>query len=173
MGLCGESISQGLGPLDPTHFATLVVHLPSPHQGTSVLFGQYSITQPASADADWTAKGGALVVRYDGHDLVFSNDSTDSLTIGWTAFYSDCEHEFQAVQSGHYITLTYNLHSIARVGRTLQQPNPMVEPCQTILYELLKDPLRQPGFLADGNLNPNLCIRRITQQTLIQPSTAN
>jgi len=82
VGLCGESVSQGLGPLDPTHFATLVIHLPSPHQGTSVLFGQYSITQPASADADWAAKGGALVVRYDGHDLVFSNDSTDSLTIG-------------------------------------------------------------------------------------------
>ncbi len=96
------------------------------------------------------------MVGYDGHNLVFSSDGTDSLTIGWTAFYSDCEHEFQAVQSGYHITLTYNLHRIARVGCTLQQPNPMVEPCQTILYELLKDALPQTGFLADGNLNPNL-----------------
>ncbi|KAK4695497.1 hypothetical protein P7C71_g2267, partial [Lecanoromycetidae sp. Uapishka_2] len=38
----------------------------------------------------------------------WSNEDAD--VISWAAFYSDCEHEVQEVESGHRITLTYNLY---------------------------------------------------------------
>lgn len=99
--------------------------------------------------------GGALVVRHDGNQLVYDWSSTDHLEIGWAAFYSDCEHEVEQMQSGHRITLAYNLYVTDRVGWTLQQPNPSVDSSQMVLYQMLKDMLAAPGFLSSGKATPN------------------
>jgi len=78
-----------------------------------------------------------------------------SCTTGWAAFYSDCEQEVEQMQSGHRITLVYNLHVADRVGWTLQQPKPSVDPSQMVLYQMLKDMLAAPGFLSSGKATPN------------------
>jgi len=58
-------------------------------------------------------KGGALILRHDGQEYTF--DSAFELSrvensIGYVAFYSDVEHEVNIVESGHRVSLTYNLY---------------------------------------------------------------
>lgn len=103
--------------------------------------------------------GGALVVQHEGNQLVYDWSSADPLKIGWAAFYIDCELEVEQMQSGHRITLAYNLYVADRVGWTLHQPSPSVDPCQMVLYGMLKSMLSSPGFLRSGKTTPNICPR--------------
>ena len=72
-------------PRSLNQFGSLVVYLPSAHQG------------------------GELVIRHQGHTTTHSWGDKDS-SLAWAAFYSDCEHEVLEVTSGFRITLTYNLY---------------------------------------------------------------
>jgi hypothetical protein len=67
--------------------ATLVIVLPSSHQG------------------------GALIVRHDGQEktIDFSDSATASFQIQYGAFYADCEHEVRPLKDGHRLCLIYNL----------------------------------------------------------------
>ncbi|KAL9101858.1 MAG: hypothetical protein Q9163_002925 [Psora crenata] len=123
-------------PRDATQFASLVVCLPSPHDG------------------------GALVIRHSDRELRFDWSHTDSSAVMWAAFYSDCEHEVEEVQSGHRVTLTYNLYITERAGWRLHQPSPRVEPSQTIIYGMLADLVQQPGFLPNGGVLGLFCRHR-------------
>lgn len=109
----------------------------------------------STRNANAPISGGALIVRHEGNQLVYDWSSTNPFEIGWAAFYSDCEHEVEQMQSGHRITLAYNLYVTDRVGWTLQQPNPSVDPSQMVLYEMLKDMLVAPAFLSSGKANHN------------------
>ena len=67
-------------------FATLVVVLPSRHEG------------------------GRLVVRHAGRERAFAHGGErGAFTAHWAAFYTDCEHELEPVTAGHRVALVYNL----------------------------------------------------------------
>ena len=67
-------------------FATLIIVLPSKHEG------------------------GELLVRFDGDTRSFDfSQSSNQYQIPFVAFYADCEHEVKPLRSGHRICLAYNL----------------------------------------------------------------
>ncbi|KAK3983938.1 hypothetical protein QBC44DRAFT_363476 [Cladorrhinum sp. PSN332] len=113
-------------PRSKDQLGSLVVCLPSPHQG------------------------GQLAVRHQGREVIFDWAEKSSITtaVQWAAFFSDCEHEVLQVTSGHRITLTYNLYWTPRISR---QPK-VIEPEQLAFYPALKNLLSRPDFLPDGGL---------------------
>jgi hypothetical protein len=67
----------------------------------------------------------------------------------WAAFYSDCEHEVFPVQSGHRITLTYNLYAtFSSIQRSFNPLNNAQTPLDREIEALVRD----PTFLPDGNI---------------------
>lgn len=78
--------------------ATLVVALPSPHEG------------------------GELVVRHDGQERVIDFGGDDAaFRIQYAAFYADCEHEVRPLERGYRLCLVYNL-TLARSKKALTAP---------------------------------------------------
>jgi predicted 2-oxoglutarate/Fe(II)-dependent dioxygenase YbiX len=73
-------------------FATLVVMLPSAH------------------------RGGELVIRHAGREIVADLSSEEFSELKFAAFYADCQHEVRPVTEGHRVCLVYNL--IQPPGRT-------------------------------------------------------
>lgn len=65
--------------------ATLVITLPSPHEG------------------------GELVIRQNGQDETIDFAPDSEFCLQFAAFYADCEHEVKPVQSGFRLSLVYNL----------------------------------------------------------------
>lgn len=80
----------------PGMFGTLVVCLPSSHQG------------------------GELVLRHDGKTVMFDTSVTSEFEVSFAAWYSDVLHEVKPVTSGHRLVLTYNL--IQKGGGTRPVP---------------------------------------------------
>lgn len=76
-------------------FGTLVVSLPSPHSG------------------------GTLLVRHAGKEVSLDLCPWESAEIRYAAFYADCEHEVLPVTSGYRICLVYNLLRIG-AGQPLE-----------------------------------------------------
>ena len=70
-------------------------------------------------------------------------------TIKWAAFYSDCEHEVLEVNSGHRLTLTYNLYISYRSGMPAGQPSSL-NPTQLDFYSSMKAALDDPDFFTQG-----------------------
>ncbi|MCU0446890.1 MAG: 2OG-Fe(II) oxygenase [Microscillaceae bacterium] len=67
-------------------FATLVVSLPSIHQG------------------------GELAIRFAGKEKVIDfAKATSEYLFGYAAFYADCDHEVRPIKSGYRVNLVYNL----------------------------------------------------------------
>lgn len=69
----------------PGMFGTLVVVLPSEHEG------------------------GELVIRHGGQEAVVDLAATEFTEVRFAAFYADCEHEVRPVRKGHRVCLVYNL----------------------------------------------------------------
>uniref|UniRef100_D8Q148 Prolyl 4-hydroxylase alpha subunit Fe(2+) 2OG dioxygenase domain-containing protein n=1 Tax=Schizophyllum commune (strain H4-8 / FGSC 9210) TaxID=578458 RepID=D8Q148_SCHCM len=78
-------------PRSERMFGSLVIVLPTPHEG------------------------GALVLREDGRGWLFdyAAEIANSTKIAYVAFPGEREHDVLTVQSGYCITLTYNLYSDA------------------------------------------------------------
>ncbi|KMU86422.1 hypothetical protein CIHG_04211 [Coccidioides immitis H538.4] len=119
-------------PRSPNQFGSLVVCLPSPHQG------------------------GKLVVRHQGASVEFPWDDGSLSNIQWAAFYSDCEHEIERVTEGHRVTLTYNLFITEPLGASLL-PNPLVDPRTLPLYARMKGLLAQADFMDEGGILGIFC----------------
>jgi hypothetical protein len=115
-------------PRSATHFGTLVVCLPYPHQG------------------------GQLRVSHKGGERVWDWSNEQAESIKWAAFYSDCEHEVLEVQSGHRVTLTYNLYVHERLGAVLRR-HPATHAESYPLYLQVKALLAEPGFLNAGKFD--------------------
>jgi len=83
-----EDSSQSMRMRRKNHIGTLVVCLPVPHTG------------------------GALIVSDDGNREIFPFEELvkEKNNIPWVAFYTDVKHQVEAVESGHRVTLQYNLH---------------------------------------------------------------
>src|SRR6266436_1851007 len=119
-------------------FGSLVVVFPSPH------------------------KGGALLLRHRDHEWTFDSGKAlaaakNKLSIGYATFFSDIEHEFALVTSGHRITLTYDLYFDD--GGPVSPNDAVLDPEYLTPPQLMnKDaycddlttPLEDPGYLADG-----------------------
>lgn len=78
-------------------FATLVVALPSDHEG------------------------GELVIRHDGREATLDLSDVTLGELRWAAFYTDCEHELRPVRSGWRVALVYNL--VLSKGRAPRVPD--------------------------------------------------
>ncbi|TDL27743.1 hypothetical protein BD410DRAFT_738968, partial [Rickenella mellea] len=113
-------------------FGSLVIVLPTPHQG------------------------GGLVLRHDSNEAVF--DSAKELTgkppgtIAFVAFYSDVEHEVLQVTSGNRVTITYNLY-FSEEKEKVPLPSPEVHvPASDEFSDSLKSILANPAFFPKGGL---------------------
>jgi hypothetical protein len=114
-------------------FATLVVALPTPH------------------------KGGALVLRYRGKEWRFDSSKIlhdqwcQGLTsVAYIAFYGDVEHEVEVVESGHRITLTYNISFATGKEGTGAKRLSTINPGENAFEETLAQLLMDPSFLPGG-----------------------
>lgn len=82
----------------PGMFATLIVGLPSKHEG------------------------GSLSVRFDGEEKTADfTGHADGFAFPFAAFFADCEHELKEVSAGYRVCLVYNL---CRVGAE-ENPRPV------------------------------------------------
>ncbi len=77
-------------------FGTLVVVLPSAHQG------------------------GELVIRHAGREVAVNLSSDEFSELKFAAFYADCEHEVRPVTEGHRVCLVYNLVQLP--GASAEKP---------------------------------------------------
>ena len=77
----------------PGMFATLMIVLPSVH------------------------RGGELVVRHLGREVVLDPHPEEPSEIGFAAFYADCVHEIRPIMAGCRVALVYNLRFSARTRR--------------------------------------------------------
>jgi hypothetical protein len=80
--------------------ATLVVALPSSHQG------------------------GELIVRHEDQEqtIDFGGTTGDAFRIHYAAFYADCEHEVRPLKKGYRLCLVYNL-TLAKSKKALAAPS--------------------------------------------------
>jgi hypothetical protein len=95
--------------------ATLVIGLPSPHEG-----GELVITHEGKQHEI------ALVGAASGHELSF------------VAFYADCEHEVKPIREGYRLCLVYNL-TVAGSRRKSGIKAPQSAPIMAAISELLAD----------------------------------
>ena len=84
---------------------TLVVVLPSPH------------------------KGGSLIVTHEGESRRFITRESASPNLALYAFYADCEHEVRPVIEGYRVVLSHTLHFKAAASRaaTAATENPRID----------------------------------------------
>ncbi|WP_422928038.1 2OG-Fe(II) oxygenase [Singulisphaera sp. PoT] len=104
--------------------ATLVIALPSPHEG------------------------GELVIRHDGQEEVIDFGSDQSaFQIQYAAFYADCEHEVRPLRKGYRLCLVYNLtlakplskaKSRAKEGISAPRPSGHIDKVAALLEEWQK-----------------------------------
>ena len=125
----------------PGMFATLVVCLPSRHEG------------------------GTLIVKHDGQTKEIDFGGADSeFKTQYVAFYADCQHEITPVTAGYRICLVYNL-AIAGKKQQPTAPNnaPAVEQAAALLKELFADTSTNRSKIAipfshqysEASLDPN------------------
>jgi hypothetical protein len=79
----------------PNMFATMVVNLPSTHEG------------------------GELIVRHAGESNQYSFAGKSKFYPEFAAFYADCYHEVKPIHSGYRLSLIYNLAIIGRAEQPL------------------------------------------------------
>ncbi|KAJ6452252.1 hypothetical protein C8R45DRAFT_1041040 [Mycena sanguinolenta] len=119
-------------PRGETMFGSLVVVFPAPHVG------------------------GALHLRYDGKEEECNSanilSSLDTSTVAYAAFYGDVEHEVAVVESGHRVTLTYNLYfAAATPGLALGLASPNARDTSEI-HSYLSALLKESTFLPQGGI---------------------
>ncbi|KAF1817255.1 hypothetical protein P152DRAFT_407734 [Eremomyces bilateralis CBS 781.70] len=113
-------------PRSENQMGSLVVCLPSPHQG------------------------GALAVRHGGQEVLFDWSSKDSDSIQWAAFFSDCEHEVFEVTDGHRVTLTYNLYWTSYGPSLMATHLSALNQSSFHFYAALEKLVKSPSFLPNG-----------------------
>ena len=102
-------------------------------------------------------KGGALILRHEGKEYTFDSglelSCTEKPSIGYVAFYSDVEHEVTVVESGHRVSLTYNLYVDDSPQQAIlnmpSNPDPVMLN-EVNLKQALSDLLNEKTFLPEG-----------------------
>ncbi|HRI16021.1 MAG TPA: 2OG-Fe(II) oxygenase, partial [Verrucomicrobiota bacterium] len=104
-------------------FGTLVISLPSAHQG------------------------GELVIRHAGREVTVDLSHAEFSELRYAAFYADCEHEVRPITEGNRVCLVYNLIQQGnRKTGALQAPD--YEKQIAAAATLLGDNLSAPGAVA-------------------------
>lgn len=108
-----ESVVTGLGCADAgvsAELYKLLVYEPggffATHRDTEKaggMFGTLVIMLPS------VFRGGELVIRHAGREVVADLSSEEFSELKFAAFYADCEHEVRPVAEGHRVCLVYNL----------------------------------------------------------------
>ncbi|KAJ7476900.1 hypothetical protein B0H11DRAFT_1917326 [Mycena galericulata] len=97
--------------------------------------------------------GGALLLRQGNKEEIFDSAKIlspfDSPTVAYIAFYGDVEHEVAVVDSGHRVTLTYNLY-FARNPDSAPGPKPF--PTSGDLRSALSALVDESTFLSEGGI---------------------
>ncbi|KAJ7165655.1 hypothetical protein C8R43DRAFT_216191 [Mycena crocata] len=97
--------------------------------------------------------GGALHLRHGDKEEIFDSAQTlspfETPTVAYVAFYGDVEHEVAIVESGHRVTLTYNLYFTDDPSRGPASDTPVTVP---VLKSALSALLADAGFLPKGGL---------------------
>lgn len=119
-------------------------HVDTPSSGSQI--GSLVVCLPTAF------KGGNLIVRNYGREVIFDWSRRSTYSIHWAAFYSDCEHEINAVTEGHRITLTYNLIVTEPIESGISR-NPVIDPQTLPLYGYIRSLIQQPGFMKDGMIS--------------------
>lgn len=122
-------------PKGETHIGTLLVGLPSAFTGGELILRHNG----EEATIDW-ATGSATR----------SPEAETSLELPWVFFYSDVEHEILHVQSGHRLTLAYDIFGTDTISYQLaleQQASVNIKSskCFRELQALLDNPTAFPG----------------------------
>ncbi|KAA1472276.1 hypothetical protein DENSPDRAFT_171272 [Dentipellis sp. KUC8613] len=131
------------------------------HQDTprsESMFGSLVLVFPTSH------KGGALVLREDEQEWTFdsalalSHSADDTPSVGYVSFFSDVEHEVLRVESGHRVTITFNLYyadietdvgASATPALEAEIP-PAILPNEATFKAAFQTLLDDPTFLPDG-----------------------
>lgn len=102
-------------------FGTLVVVLPSAH------------------------RGGELVIRHAGREVVADLSSEEFSELKFAAFYADCEHEVRPITEGHRVCLVYNLVQVP--GAKAEEPlyAPLYSSEIAAATGMLKEAFAAPG----------------------------
>ncbi|KAA1470644.1 hypothetical protein DENSPDRAFT_710927 [Dentipellis sp. KUC8613] len=119
------------------------------------MFGSLVLVFPTSH------AGGSLLLRHRGQEWSFDAATTLSTTaqdsdpqtpnIGFVMFFSDIEHEVSVVESGHRVTLTYNLYFNPATSKSADPEVPPIVPPQQALFKArLESLVADPNFLPDG-----------------------
>lgn len=121
------------------------VHRDTPRGGN--MFGSLVVVLPTSHE------GGSLILRHGGEEWTF--DSANTITekadphIAYIAFYSDVEHEVTTVESGHRVTLTWNLYYESAESSPTASVAP-VQPDGAVLKAQLSRLVADPLVLPEG-----------------------
>lgn len=106
-------------------FATLVVCLPSRHEG------------------------GTLIVKHDGQSRKVTFGGKDSeFRTQYVAFYADCEHEIEPVTAGYRVCLVYNLASARKKQPVPPESSALVEKAAELLKQLFATPSEELAKIA-------------------------
>ena len=131
-------------PRSPSMVGSLVVVLPTKHEGGSLLI-----------------RHGDCEFPFDSANVVIS-EGEGAPQAAFVAFYSDVEHEVSVVTSGYRVTLTYNLYLIKPDSPIATQSAPSavykaglndyITKTKTMLTSLLSDPsvLPRGGYFGFG-----------------------
>ncbi|KAF9535325.1 hypothetical protein CPB83DRAFT_901074 [Crepidotus variabilis] len=116
-------------------------HVDTPRSDT--MFGSLVIILPT------VHEGGNLIFRHDDNEWNFESAKAVSMSppqAAFAAFFSDVEHKVLPVTAGYRVTLTYNLY-FEKATEIIVCPAPNVdESLRVSLSRVLKD----PAFLPDG-----------------------
>ena len=106
----------------PNMFGTLVINLPSEHEG------------------------GELIVSHGGQSHTYSFADSDGFHPAFVAFYADCYHEVKPVTSGYRINLIYNLSIADRKKKpVLSQQSKVIEEIGRAIQEWVQENSENPS----------------------------
>ncbi|KAL1723050.1 hypothetical protein EV715DRAFT_191307 [Schizophyllum commune] len=132
-------------PRSDTMFGSLVVVLPTPHEGGALILREN--------DKDWLCPRWCLCPA-SATDVLSGGAPAPKLF--YVAFFSDVEHEVSRVTAGFRVTLTYNLYFGAKArdeqAQLLRQPSlpSHLSEVGRELRSMLKDFFHRKSFLPDG-----------------------
>ncbi|EKM49778.1 uncharacterized protein PHACADRAFT_214300 [Phanerochaete carnosa HHB-10118-sp] len=88
-------------------------------------------------------KGGTFVLHHHGQELKFDSSEAfsqvSSTSVAFSAFYGDVEHKVEPVQSGYWVTLTYNLYMVSSKNKGAPESTPFEEALKEAFNALLND----------------------------------
>ncbi|KAF4634490.1 hypothetical protein G7Y89_g3611 [Cudoniella acicularis] len=144
-------------PRRGSHFGTLIICLPSPHQGAYLPTPSH-LCIPYTNRPFKNPGGGQLLTHHNlsptstsstpkNHETFFPTASLNP-TLTWAAYRRTSSHAILPITCGHLVTLTYNLYITEATGSILQR-FPIADPRLYPLYRIVRGFLGQREFMSN------------------------